>query len=151
MLWLTSCPPARAPDRPAARPPDRPPYPLTAQPPELKDSLPFTTTFIYGAYEGQLIFWEPMITLDFLQKTQAACLAIRQANAFRESGYYPTQYCVRQDGQGQRTVSLEGFPTPRLLMMFLRAQRGNRPGYVGELGSCATKPSRFIATLGMTP
>jgi hypothetical protein len=82
---------------------------LDSQSPELKDSLPFTTTFIYGAYEGELIFWEPMITLDFLQKTQAACLAIRQPNAFRESGYYPTQYCVRQDGHGQRTVSMEGF------------------------------------------
>jgi hypothetical protein len=42
---------------------------LDSQSPELKDSLPFATTFIYGAYEGELIFWEPMITLDFLQKT----------------------------------------------------------------------------------
>jgi hypothetical protein len=42
---------------------------LDSQSPEMKDSLPFTTTFIYGAYEGELIFWEPMITLDFLQKT----------------------------------------------------------------------------------
>jgi hypothetical protein len=82
---------------------------LDSQSPELKDSLPFTSTFIYGAYEGELIFWEPMITLDFLQKTQAACLEIRQPNAFREAGYYPTQYCVREDRQGQRTVSLERF------------------------------------------
>jgi hypothetical protein len=82
---------------------------LDSQSPELKDSLPFTTTFIYGAYEGELIFWEPMITLDFLQKTQDACMEIRQPKAFRQAGYYPTQYCVRQDRQGQRTVSLEGF------------------------------------------
>jgi hypothetical protein len=82
---------------------------LDSQSPELKDSLPFTTTFIYGAYEGELIFWEPMITLDFLQKTQDACMEIRQPKAFRQAGYYPTQYCVRQDRQGQRTVSLERF------------------------------------------
>jgi hypothetical protein len=82
---------------------------LDSQSPELKDSLPFTSTFIYGAFEGELIFWEPMITLDFLQQTQDACIEIRQPNAFRESGYYPTQYCVRQDRRGQRTVSLERF------------------------------------------
>ena len=82
---------------------------LDSQSPELKDSLPFTTTFIYGAYEGELIFWEPMITLDFLQKTQDACMEIRQPKAFQQAGYYPTQYCVRQDRQGQRTVSLERF------------------------------------------
>jgi hypothetical protein len=82
---------------------------LDSQSPELKDSLPFTSTFIYGAYEGELIFWEPMITLDVLQKTQDACLEIRQPNAFRLAGYYPTQYCVRQDRRGQRTVSLERF------------------------------------------
>jgi hypothetical protein len=60
------------------------------------------------AYEGELIFWEPMITLDFLRKTQDACMEIRQPKAFRQAGYYPTQYCVRQDREGQRTVSLEG-------------------------------------------
>ena len=56
---------------------------LDSRSPELKDSLPFTTTFIYGACEGELIFWEPMITLDFLQKTQAACLEFRQPPAYR--------------------------------------------------------------------
>jgi hypothetical protein len=82
---------------------------LDSRSPELKDSLPFNTTFIYGAYDGQLIFWEPMITLDFLRQTKAACMEIRQPPAFRRAGYYPTQYCVRQDREGQRTVSLERF------------------------------------------
>jgi hypothetical protein len=82
---------------------------LDSESPEIKDSLPFTRTFIYGAYEGKLIFWEPMITLDFLKETRDACFEIRQPNAFRYAGYYPTQYCVRQDREGQRTVSLEGF------------------------------------------
>src|SRR5918994_592387 len=82
---------------------------LDSQSPELKDSLPFTSTFIYGAWEGELIFWEPMITLDFLRNTAQACMKIPQPQAFRQAGYYPTQYCVRQDGQGGRTVTLEGF------------------------------------------
>jgi hypothetical protein len=82
---------------------------LDSRSPELKDSLPFTSTFIYGAWDGELIFWEPMITLDYLRNTRHACLEIRQPSAFRQTGYYPTQYCVRQDGRGQRTVTLEGF------------------------------------------
>ncbi len=82
---------------------------LDSHSPELKESLPFTRTFIYGAYEGELIFWEPMITLDVLREARDACLEIRQPDAFRHAGYYPTQYCVRQDREGQRTVSLERF------------------------------------------
>ena len=82
---------------------------LDSQSPELKDSMPFTRTFIYGAYDGELIFWEPMITLEFLQKSPEACLEIRQPEGFRHAGYYPTRYCVRQSGKGDRSVSLEGF------------------------------------------
>jgi hypothetical protein len=82
---------------------------LDSQSPELKDSLPFTRTFIYGAYEGELIFWEPMITLDMLRTTSHACWSISQPRTFRQAGYYPTQYCVRENREGERTVSLEGF------------------------------------------
>ena len=82
---------------------------LDSESPELKDSLPFSRTFIYGAYDGELIFWEPMITLDYLQKNPGSCLEIRQPEGFRQAGYYPTQYCVRQSRKGDRTVSLEGF------------------------------------------
>ena len=82
---------------------------LDSQSPELKDSLPFTRTFIYGAYEGELIFWEPMITLDMLRKTRDACWSISQPQGFAQAGYYPTRYCVRGNREGERTVSLEGF------------------------------------------
>ena len=58
--------------------------------------------------DGELIFWEPMITLEFLRKTRDACFGIGQPQGFRQTGHYPTQYCVRQDRQGGRTVSLEG-------------------------------------------
>jgi hypothetical protein len=82
---------------------------LDSKSPELKDSLPFTSTFIYGAHDGELIFWEPMITLEFLQRTAGTCFDIRQPQGFKRAGYYPTQYCVRQDRRGQRTVTLERF------------------------------------------
>jgi hypothetical protein len=82
---------------------------LDSQSPEIKDSVPFTRTFIYGAYDGELIFWEPMITHDFLLRTKDACFGVRQPAAFRQSGYYPTRYCLRQNEDGGRTVTLEGF------------------------------------------
>jgi hypothetical protein len=82
---------------------------LDSQSPELKDSMPFTRTFIYGAYEGELIFWEPMITLDMLRKTREACWGISQPQGFAKAGYYPTQYCVREQQQGGRTITLERF------------------------------------------
>ncbi len=83
---------------------------LDSRSPELADSLPFTRTFIYGAFDGELIFWEPMVTRDFLLRTRDACFEIRLPQAFRRSGYYPTKYCVRQDPRDEaHTVSLEGF------------------------------------------
>ncbi|HEX2249534.1 MAG TPA: hypothetical protein VHH32_04250 [Gemmatimonadales bacterium] len=82
---------------------------LDSRSPEIKDSLPFTRTFIYGAYEGELIFWEPMITRDFLKEVRSACFDISQPEGFRQAGYYPTEYCVRRNQRGERTVSLEGF------------------------------------------
>jgi hypothetical protein len=84
---------------------------LDSRSPEMADSLaPFTHTFIYGAYDGELIFWEPMITLDVLRNGGDDCFEIRQPAAFRRSGYYPTRYCVRQEASGRgHTVSLEGF------------------------------------------
>ena len=82
---------------------------LDSRSPELQDSLPFTSTFIYGAWDGELIFWEPMITLEFLASARDTCLEIRQPDAYRQAGYYPSEYCVRQKDNGERTVSLEQF------------------------------------------
>lgn len=84
---------------------------LDSRSPELiEPSTPFTRTFIYGAFDGELIFWEPMITFDFLRRTSDACFEIRQPAAYRKSGYYPTQYCIRtQADSNQHTVSLERF------------------------------------------
>jgi hypothetical protein len=83
---------------------------LDSRSPELADSMPFTNTFIYGAFDRELIFWEPMITLDVLRAATTRCFEIGLPRAFQRSGYYPTRYCVRRDGPSDgRTVSLEGF------------------------------------------
>ena len=84
---------------------------FNSQSPELKDKKPFTHTFIYGVYEGDLTFWEPMITPNVFRQTRSgACYDIPQPKAFKQTGYYPTRYCIRQDAQtSDYTVSLENF------------------------------------------
>ena len=70
----------------------------------------FTHTFIFGAYDGHVIFYEPMITLLYLQSRPDTCVPIRQPQAWETEGYYPTRYCIRYRADDERyTVSLEDF------------------------------------------
>lgn len=54
----------------------------------------FTKTFILGSYDGYFIFWEPMITRDYLLSQPDDIVSIRQPSAFQRDGFYPTQYIV---------------------------------------------------------
>ena len=67
----------------------------------------FTRTFVYGSYNGQITYLEPMITLAFLESQPGECLPVKQPQAFKVAGYYPTRYCIRYDS-GTYTISLEG-------------------------------------------
>lgn len=58
---------------------------------------PFTHTWIYGAFDGQVIFHEVMATNAFLTTTPDLCTAIKQPAAWARAGYYPTRYCFRRD------------------------------------------------------
>jgi hypothetical protein len=70
----------------------------------------FTHTFIFGAYDGHVTFYEPMITLAYFQTRPDLCVPIKQPQAWETGGYYPTQYCIRYLAEGERfTVSLESF------------------------------------------
>ena len=70
----------------------------------------FTHTFIFGAYDGHVTFYEPMITLAYFQSRPDLCAPIKQPQAWETEGYYPTQYCIRYLADGERyTVSLEDF------------------------------------------
>ena len=57
-------------------------------------SQPFTATMIYGYYNGQLAFIEPMITQAFFQSRQPFSAPIRQPLIFPKPGYYPTRYKI---------------------------------------------------------
>ena len=55
----------------------------------------FTKTFIYGSYDGEFIFHEPMITLAHLRTNPDETIPIRQPSAYAESGTYPGSYSIR--------------------------------------------------------
>lgn len=78
--------------------------------PELADStLGFSRTFIYGAYDGKLIFLEPMVSHSYLSSKPQQCTPVRAPKAYATAGYYPSSYCVRHDAASATyRVSLEG-------------------------------------------
>lgn len=71
---------------------------IDAKDPELADpTLGFSHTFIYGAYDGKVIFLEPMVSRAFLAARPDECRPIRTPAAYATSGYYPSSYCVRYE------------------------------------------------------
>lgn len=77
---------------------------------ELAPGGKFTHTFIYGAADGRITFYEPMITRDYLASAPNMCAPIKQPQAWASDGFYPTTYCVRySERTGRYTVSLERF------------------------------------------
>lgn len=68
----------------------------------------FTHTWIFGAYGGHIIFYEPMITREFLRSRPSECTPVRQPQAWEKTGYEPTKHCIRESNSGEYTVSLEG-------------------------------------------
>jgi len=55
---------------------------------------PFTQTFIYGSYDSKVVFYEPMITLEFLKNTANFERSIPQPAKVQQSGFYPTKMRV---------------------------------------------------------
>jgi hypothetical protein len=64
-------------------------------------------SFIYGSYDGEMVFWEPMISNSFLNKKSNTIAAIKQPQVYPKSGYYPTAYSVNY-ANGEYSVSLNG-------------------------------------------
>lgn len=76
---------------------------------------PFTHTFIYGTWDGEVTFYEPMVTLEWFEGLAGGsigdeCFPIKQPEAWQESGWYPTEYCLDYRANRQElTASLQEF------------------------------------------
>lgn len=70
----------------------------------------FTQTFIYGTYDGQVAFLEPMFTLAYLSSRPNDTFPIKQPAEFARKGlYYPTTYTIRHNPRTDGyTISLDG-------------------------------------------
>ncbi|GAA4398758.1 DUF5602 domain-containing protein [Nibrella viscosa] len=69
--------------------------------PEFQTPGGFTRTMIYGSYNYEVIFLEPMITLDYLLNGAKGTFQIKQPTDFAKAGNYPTQYSIRYDSQSK--------------------------------------------------
>lgn len=78
---------------------------------------PFTTTFIVGSWNGQVVFDEPMVTRDFILAQRftptAASIPLPQAKRYVPAGRYPTSYGITwDDAAGEYRIALQAL-TPR--------------------------------------
>lgn len=70
---------------------------------------PFTKTFVYGFYDGRMIFLEPMIAKAFLETRPNVSEPIKLPKTYALHAYYPIRYSVKYDpASKQYAVSLEG-------------------------------------------
>ena len=71
--------------------------------PELSGAT-FTKTFIWGSYDGEFVFWEPMITRDFLLTHPQEVIELPQPAAFKRDGWYPTRYEISYSMKGNEYI-----------------------------------------------
>jgi len=71
---------------------------------------PFTRTWIFGAYDGKVTFYEEMVTRAFLLARPNTCFPIKSPPGVGVGGFYPTASCLRHDARtGEYTLSMEKF------------------------------------------
>jgi hypothetical protein len=64
---------------------------------------PFNHTMIYGSYNGEVHFIEPMVTLAVLQAGSTISIPYAQPEKFAKAGkWYPTKYTIYQDQQTKK-------------------------------------------------
>jgi len=73
---------------------------LDAAAPELNGGI-FSSTMLFGSWNGEVIFAEPMITRDFLMSKPALTFEIPSASRALASGPLPESYTVRWDPDAQ--------------------------------------------------
>jgi hypothetical protein len=70
---------------------------------------PFTKTFIYGSWDGNFTFLEPMVTREYLLTHPDAVSPISVPARYAQSGWYPTSYRVTYDAQAKEyRIGLSG-------------------------------------------
>lgn len=70
----------------------------------------FDRTFIFGTWDGEVIFWEPMITKAHIESRPDATIPIATPTRAAKSGWYPSAYRVAFDAEAkEHRIALVGF------------------------------------------
>ena len=76
--------------------------------PEL-NGQPFTQTFLMGSYNSKVIFYEPMITEEFIRSHNSYQRAVPHPEKVQTDGYYPSKMRVETMQDGTVNIILEDF------------------------------------------
>jgi hypothetical protein len=69
----------------------------------------FSNIFLIGAHGGNILFWEPMITKEYLETNPHFTTKLKLPEAYPVSGYYPTAYSIVYDHEHKEFhISLDG-------------------------------------------
>ena len=69
----------------------------------------FSNIFLIGAHGGNILFWEPMLTKEYLETKPNFTAKLKLPEAYPVSGYYPTAYSVKYNrNRREFDVSLDG-------------------------------------------
>lgn len=72
----------------------------------------FTKTFIYGFYNGTMVFLEPMVSVSYLKRKQNFIEDIERPEKYPIPGRYPTKYSLQYDKQKKEyKIALEDMKT----------------------------------------
>ena len=81
---------------------------ISALAPEIHGE-PFVQTFLFGSWDGRMIFAEPMITKAFLDSRPDFTAELPVPARHAEPGYYPSRYRIRWDENAKEyRVALSG-------------------------------------------
>lgn len=70
----------------------------------------FTATFIYGSYDGEMNFLEPMVTRAFLETRPSFTRPLKLPARYAVPGHYPTSYSVTYHASANEyRIALGGF------------------------------------------
>ncbi len=69
---------------------------------------PFTHTFIFGFYDAEMIFLEPMASLEYLNTRPEVSAPVKQPEVYARRMYFPEIFAIRyNDGQQYYEIALE--------------------------------------------
>lgn len=74
----------------------------------------FDRTFLYGTWDGRVLFYEPMITKAEIERRVDETTPVAVPERHAAAGWYPSAYRVRFDGaSGEYRIALTGFAESR--------------------------------------